>query len=88
MMVDSRSLCEAVKSTTTLKDKRAMVGICALRRAPDIEAENLKIMWCEGNKMIADPLTKGGTNTELLRSILKFGKLDIVGVEDSEMMRK
>ena len=38
--------------------------------------------------MIADPLTKGGTNTELLRSILKFGKLDIVGVEDSEMMRK
>ena len=88
MMVDSRSLCEAVKSTTTLKDKRAMVGICALRRAPDIEAENLKIKWCEGNKMIADPLTKGGASTELLRSILKLGKLDIIGVEDSELMRK
>ena len=88
MMVDSRSLCDAVKATTTLKDKRAMVGICALRRAPDIEAENLKIMWCEGNKMIADPLTKGGTNTELLRSILRLGKLDIIGVEESELMRK
>ena len=32
MMVDSRSLCDVVKATTSLKDKRAMVWICALRR--------------------------------------------------------
>ena len=36
IIVDSRSLCDAVKATTTLKDKKAMVGICTLRRAPDI----------------------------------------------------
>ena len=72
MMVDSRSLCDAVKATTTLKDKRAMVGICALRRAPDIASEDLKIKWCDATSQVADPLTKGGA---LLRPVLQLGQL-------------
>ena len=88
MMVDSRSLCEAVKATTTMKDKRAMVGICALRRAPDIAAEDLKIKWCDATSQVADPLTKGGVNPDLLRAVLQFGQLDIVGVENTELMRR
>ena len=64
-MVDPRSLCD----TTTLKDKRAMVGICALRRAPDIASEDLKIKWCDATSQVADPLTKGGANPDLLKSV-------------------
>ena len=88
MMVDSRSLCEAVKATTTMKDKRAMVGICALRRAPDIAAEDLKIKWCDATSQVADPLTKAGANPDLLRAVLQFGQLDIAGVENTELMRR
>ena len=83
-MVDPRSLCD----TTTLKDKRAMVWICALRRAPDIAAEDLKIKWCDATSQVADPRTKGGANPDLLRSVLQLGQLNIVGVEYTELMSR
>ena len=89
MMVESRSLCDTVKATTTLEDKKkAIVGICALRRAPDIDLEDLKIKWCDATSQVADPLTKGGANPDLLRSVLRLGQLSIVGVEDTELMRR
>ena len=88
MMVDSRSLCDAVKATTTLKDKRAMVWICALRRAPDIAAEDLKMKWCGAMSQVADPRTKGGANPDLLRLVLQLGQLNIVGVEYTELMSR
>ena len=88
MMVDSRSLCDTVKATTTLRDKRAMVGICALRRAPDIASEDLKIKWCDATSQVADPLTKGGANPDLLRSVLQLGQPNIVGIENTDRMRR
>ena len=84
MMVDSRSLCNAVKDTTTLKDKRAMVGI----RAPDIASADLKIKWCDATSQVADPLTKGGANPDLLRLVLRLSQLSIVGIEDTDLMRR
>ena len=63
-----------------------MVGICALTRAPDIAAEDLKIKWCDATSQVADPLTKGGANPDLLRSVLQLGQLNIVG--DTKLMRR
>ena len=89
MMVESRSLCDTVKATTTLEDKKkAIVGICALRRAPDIDLEDLKIKWCDATSQVADPLTKGGANPDLLRSVLQLGQLNIVGIENTDRMRR
>ena len=65
-----------------------MVGICALRRAPDIASEDLKIKWCDATSQVADPLTKGGADPDLLRSALRLGQLNVVGVEDTELMRR
>ena len=42
----------------------------------------------DATSQVADPLTKGGTNTDLLRMVLQFGQLDIVGVKNTEQMRR
>ena len=73
VVTDSKSLEESIATTTSLRDKRAMVGICTIRRIP--ETENISLQWCRGKTQVADVLTKAGVNTDKLRNMLAKGEL-------------
>ena len=75
LLTDSNSLKDAVQSSTTTKDKRALVSIATIRRVP--EEENIKIAWVSSSNQLADCLTKPGVNPVRLRQILSEGRLDI-----------
>ena len=76
IVTDSKSLEQAVRTTTSLKDKRAMVTISTLRRIP--EAENISVIWCQGSEQLADVMTKPGVRPDRIRSILEQGQLNML----------
>ena len=78
IVTDSKSLEQAVRTTTSMKDKRAMVTISTLRRI--LEAENIKngVIWCKGSEQLADVMTKPGVRPDRIRSILEQGQLDML----------
>jgi hypothetical protein len=51
----------------------------------DIERENVRAKWLPTDQMLVDGLTKIGAPLQLLRRVLKEGKLVIV--ENDEMKR-
>ena len=73
IVTDSRSLQDAVNASTTMKDKRALVAVCAMRRMHEVE--NISLQWCQGSIQVADVMTKPSVNAGRLRSMLQAGNL-------------
>ena len=73
LMTDSLSLKEHLKSKKVISDPRLRVDIARLREMTEIGEINIK--WVPGTLQLADPLTKRGASTELLRQVLVSGVL-------------
>ena len=76
IVTDSRSLQQAVDTTTTLKDKRAMVTVSTLRKVPIME--DISIKWCHGTSQLADVMTKPGARADRLKQVLTEGQLNSI----------
>ena len=76
IITDSKSLRDAINTTTVVKDKKAMVTICTLRRVPEVE--NIKISWWRGARQLSDVMTKPGVNNTKMVTVLSQGRLDVL----------
>lgn len=72
---DNKSVIEALNSTKLVDDKRLRIDIAAISQSLEF-SEVVKVKWCEGNSMIADCMTKQGTNGVKLLNVLQSGKID------------
>ena len=70
-LTDSRSLFEQAGTYSLCSDKRLRVDISAIRES--VRNSEMKIEWVPKEQMIADVLTKSGSNPDLLMSTLKNG---------------
>ena len=75
IMVDNKSLCESVKSTGMLAEKRLLVEMASLRELQ--ETKQINVEWVSTQNQLADCLTKAGANRQTLIDILCEGKLDL-----------
>ena len=75
-IVDSRSLLEALMSTSLVDEKRLRLDVNAIKEM--IETENLEIRWVPGTHQLADVLTKSGVNPENLSDVMSKGSLEKV----------
>ena len=74
-IIDNRSVVDAVRSTTTVDDKRLRRDISAVKQT--LETGEVKtITWVPGNLQLADVLTKRGSNGYKLLNTLHTGKID------------
>ena len=68
IVMDCRSLYDAIKSDGTIKDRRSAVAVATLR---DIQpGANIRFSWVPGKTNLADHMTKSGTNSQHLTNIL------------------
>ena len=73
--IDNRSVVDAVRSTTTVDDKRLRRDISAVKEM--IETGVVKsITWVPGHQQLADVLTKRGVNGMKLLQVLHSGKIE------------
>ena len=75
MVTDSKSLQEAISSTSLVKDKMLRIDIAAIKQA--IDRYNVNFQWKNGSEMVADALSKKHSNKEILRRAIMFGQLDV-----------
>ena len=73
LVVDNKSLKDAVHSTHTVQDKRTFVAVATLRKMEDLEGT--KVLWTEAKNQLADVLTKSGANPHPLIDTMQSGKL-------------
>ena len=74
LLVDNKSLYEAVRSTSILAEKRLLVELAALREMQ--ERREILVEWISTRQQLADCLTKAGANRQKLVEVLSQGKLD------------
>ena len=70
---DSWNLYQALHSTKMVDDKKLRIDIAQVKES--VERENVEVRWVTGDKMIADCLTKKGSNGAGLLDVLKAGEL-------------
>ena len=70
---DSYSLAQSTQTSHTLAEKRLLVDMAALREA--VDREEVKIVWIETRKNIANPLTKKTAYSGALIEVLRGGHL-------------
>ena len=70
LVTDNESLANAVRSTTSVEEKRLRVDISALREMLD-KGEIREVSWVPAREQLADCLTKQGANSENLIRVLK-----------------
>ena len=70
---DSWNLYQALHSTKMVEDKKLRVDIAQVKES--VERENVEVRWVTGDRMIADCLTKKGTNGAGLLDVLRTGEL-------------
>ena len=70
LITDNESLANAVRSTTSVEEKRLRVDISALREMLD-KGEICEVSWVPAREQLADCLTKQGANSENLIRVLK-----------------
>ena len=75
VLVDNKSLYEAVRSTSLLAEKRLLVELAALREMQD--KKEISVEWISTRQQLADSLTKAGANRQKLVDVLCQGKLDL-----------
>ena len=73
--IDNRSVVDAIRSTTTVDDKRLRRDISAVKEM--IETGTVKsVTWVPGHQQLADVLTKRGVNGMKLLQVLHSGKME------------
>ena len=74
-VIDNRSVVDAVRSTTTVDDKRLRRDISAVKQM--LECGEVKsVTWVPGNRQLADVLTKRGVNGYKLLEVIQTGKIE------------
>ena len=73
LMVDNKSLLDAVGTSNTLSEKRLMIDISVLRQM--IERGELEVKWISTECQLANVLTKDGADKQKLISIVNEGKI-------------
>ncbi|XP_077974967.1 uncharacterized protein LOC144430759 [Styela clava] len=74
VITDNRSLCEALRSSKNVSNKRLRVEIGMLKEMIQNKEIN-SISWVESKKQLADVLTKKGASPERLVQTLTLGQL-------------
>ena len=74
IITDSKSLCDAIKSTKNVTEKRLRVDIGAVKEALSRNDIN-KVSWVNSELQLADSLTKQGASSVKLMQTLHNGKL-------------
>ena len=71
---DNKSLCDALKSSKYVTDRRLRIDIGALKEL--IRDDNVEeIKWVDNKNQLADALTKKGSSVHKLISVLEKGHL-------------
>ena len=73
-ITDNKSLYDTLHTTHTLDDRSLRIDVGLLRQK--VERKELFVMHVESKKQVADPFTKYGASSVLLRTILSTGRLD------------
>ena len=71
---DSASLCDVLKTSTVISDKRMRVEISRLKEM--IRLKEAKLKWIPGHQQLADSLTKPGVSTQRLLDTLEKGYIN------------
>ena len=74
-IIDNKSVVDAVRSTTTVGDKRLRRDISAIKQMLDV-GEVKTVTWVKGDQQLADVLTKRGVNGNKLLHALHTGKIE------------
>lgn len=74
-IIDNRSVVDAVRSTTTVDDKRLRRDISAIKQMLEL-GEVKTVTWMPGDQQLADVLTKRGANGNKLLHTLHTGHID------------
>ena len=69
LIVDNKSLHDAVHTTNVLAEKRLLIDMAALREL--VEKKELVVKWVPTEKQLADVLTKQGASKDKLMLALK-----------------
>ena len=72
-VVDSKSLADAVHTSTTLEDHRVYIDICALREM--VEQGEVTVKHVKSGNQLADCFTKGTSSPEKLLQVIEGRKL-------------
>ena len=75
LLVDNKSLYDAVRSTTMIAERRLLIELSSLREME--EQRKICVEWIPTQEQIADCLTKAGANKKRLIDVLCQGKLDL-----------
>ena len=73
---DSKSLLDHLRSSKVVQDLRIRVDIARLRQM--VELGEIIVIWIDGKRQLADPLTKRGVSASHLIQVLKKGSLSIM----------
>ena len=75
--VNNKNL-ESIYSTGLVKNKMLRIDIGVIKETVRIKIVK-SVSWCPGSIQIANPLTKLQAQSNLLKKIMKSGKIDIDG---------
>ena len=76
--VDNKNLVESIYSTSLVQNKTLKIDIGVIKEI--VKTKIVKsVSWCPGSIQIDNPLTKRGAQSNLLKTIMKSGKIDIDG---------
>ena len=75
LFVDSKSLCDAAKTTNRLLDKRLLIDMAGIREL--VETKEVIIKWIPTEYQLANSLTKFGASKKKLLEVLNTSQLDL-----------
>ena len=76
--VDNKNLVESIYWTSLVENKRLRIDIGVIKET--VKTKIVKsVSWSPGSSQIANPLTKRGGQSNLLKRVMKSGKFDIDG---------
>ena len=74
IVIDSRSLRDAVFSTLQVDDKMLRINIAAIKQM--VEKYKIEVTWKAGSQMIADALSKKQTKKNVLLEAVQGGRIN------------
>ena len=73
-VTDCKSLFDAIKTSNNVEDKGLRIPIACLRQR--VNNNEMTVKWIRTKNQLADPFTKAGASSTLLRAVLSNGELD------------
>ena len=77
--VDNKNLVESIYSTSLVENKRLKIELGVIKETVKTKIVKSVSWWCIDSIQIANPLTKRGAQSNLLKTIMKPGKINIDG---------